>query len=73
MKNFLSRTPNTKRVREDWTASLKPAQVVENTSQREGTEEGDNVQLEDLEKIKKEEAEEVWQAKWRKTMMEATG
>jgi hypothetical protein len=71
MKNFLSKTPNTKRGREDWTASPRPEQAAKRSTQREEEEEGgETVQLIDMEDTE-EDIEEPWQAKLRQTIMEA--
>ena len=73
MKNFLSKTPITKRGREDWAASPRPEQAAKRTTQREDEEEdGENVQLVDMEDTD-EGTEEPWQAKLRQTIMEAAG
>ncbi len=40
MKNFLNKTPNQKRGREDWSASPRPDQVAKRTAQR--GDEGEN-------------------------------
>ena len=74
MANFLSKTPITKRGREDWAASPRPDQAAKRATQR-GEEEdrgGDNVQLVDMEDMEKG-ADEPWQAKLRQTMIEAAG
>ena len=73
MKNFLNKTPNQKRGREDWSASPRPDQVAKRTAQRgdEG-EDNDNVELVDMEEVEDGD-EEPWQARLRQTIMEAAG
>jgi hypothetical protein len=75
MKNFLSKTPISKRGREDWAASPRPEQAAKRTTQRGDDEDGgeDCVQLEDMEDGDNGAADEPWQAKLRQTMMEAAG
>jgi hypothetical protein len=73
MKNFLNMTPNQKRGREDWAASLWPGQAAKRTTQRGDKEEdNDNIQLVDMEEVEDGD-EEPWQAKLRQTIMEAAG
>jgi hypothetical protein len=74
MKDFLSKTPKTKRGREDWAASLRPDQVAKRVTQRGEEDEGGGgtVQLVDMEDAE-EEAEEPRQAKLRQTIMESAG
>jgi hypothetical protein len=72
MKNFLSKTPNQKRGREDWAASPRPDQAAKRTTQRKDKEDNDNVQLVDMEKAEDGD-DEPWQAKLRQTIMEAAG
>jgi hypothetical protein len=72
MKNFLSKTPNQKRGREDWSASPRPDQAAKRTTQRGDEDDNDNVQLVDMEEVEDGD-EEPWQAKLRQTIMEAAG
>jgi hypothetical protein len=72
MKNFLSKTPNQKRGREDWSASPRPDQTAKRTTQRGDEKDNDNVQLVDMEEAEDGD-DEPWQAKLRQTIMEAAG
>ncbi len=73
MKNFLNKTPNQKRGREDWATSPRPDHVAKRTTQREDEEEdNDNVLLVDMEEVEDGD-EEPWPAKLTQTIMDAAG